>query len=89
MSEDDAAGALVLYGTSACHLCETAEALLRRTGAGQGGAALRSVDISSSEALMQRYNIRIPVLRRGDGAELDWPFDEQALRRFLGHDTRW
>ena len=69
---------LTLFGTSACHLCELAEALLQRHG-----AAYRSVDISESEELFARYGLTIPVLRRDDGAELNWPFDEASLARFL------
>jgi glutaredoxin len=69
---------LTLYGTSACHLCELAAALLESRG-----ADFIEVDISESEALLQRYGVTIPVLRREDGAELNWPFDEDALAVFL------
>ena len=41
------------------------------------GAAL------NDDALEARYGIRVPVLRRGDGAELDWPFDVEAVRAFV------
>ena len=35
-------------------------------------------------ALEAAYGARVPVLRREDtGAELDWPFDADAVRRFL------
>jgi hypothetical protein len=34
--------------------------------------------------LLEKYRIRIPVLRRDDNcAELDWPFDAPALQRFI------
>jgi hypothetical protein len=33
---------------------------------------------------MEKYGVRIPVLRRADnGAELGWPFDEAAVVCFL------
>jgi len=69
---------LILYGTSACHLCEQAAALLDALG-----ASYAEEDISTSEVLFERYGLTIPVLRRGDGAELNWPFDESDLRAFL------
>ena len=69
---------ITLYSTSACHLCELAQALLDRQG-----AAYEVVDISDSDELFERYGITIPVVRRGDGGELNWPFDQGQLRDFL------
>ena len=68
----------ILYGTSACHLCEIAAALLDNAG-----VPYRHVDISESDDLFERYGVTIPVLRREDGEELNWPFDAQALGAFL------
>ncbi len=73
---------LLLYGTSSCHLCDEAKVLL-----GAACAVAVEVDIAHDERLLERYGMRIPVLRRQDsGAELDWPFDLAALRRFLVQD---
>ena len=72
---------LTLYSTSACHLCELAQALLD-----EQGAAYEVVDISESDELFERYGITIPVVRRGDGTELNWPFDQGQLREFLEGD---
>ncbi len=73
---------LVLYSTSACHLCEQAEALLLPFAA--RGLSIAVDDISESDALFDRYGIRIPVLRHLEsGRELDWPFDAQALAELL------
>jgi glutaredoxin len=69
---------LILYGTSACHLCEIAAALLDAAD-----VRYREVDISDSDVLFERYGITIPVLRHEDGRELNWPFDENALADFL------
>ncbi|RLQ22931.1 glutaredoxin family protein [Seongchinamella sediminis] len=69
---------LTLFGTSACHLCERAAALLQAAG-----VDFEEVDISESDDLFARYGVTIPVLRRADGEELNWPFDEEALARFL------
>ncbi len=73
---------LLIYGTSACHLCDEAKTLLRAAC-----AIADEVDIANDARLIERYGMRIPVLRRQDsGAELDWPFDLAALRRFLAQD---
>lgn len=75
---------LLLYSTSACHLCELAEDMLdeaRRQGL---RFRYRVVDIVEDEGLLERYGVRIPVLRREDGEELGWPFDTAALVAFAG-----
>ena len=69
---------LVLYHTSACHLCELAEALLR-----ERGLPYLAVDVVGDDALLAAYGIRIPVVRRPDGEELGWPFDGAALAAFV------
>ena len=70
---------LLLYGTRHCHLCEQAGALLEAAG-----MTAEYVDIATDDALLEKYRIRIPVLLRDDNrAELGWPFDAQALRRFI------
>ncbi len=78
MKNHDRAPMLALYATSGCHLCERAEALVR----GAVAVAFRPVEIADDEDLLERYGVRIPVLRRLDtGEELDWPFDAAAVRR--------
>ena len=75
--------ALVLMGTEACHLCEDAQALLMQF---QGTLAVDLLleDIADSEAQVERYGVRIPVLlNEQTGAELDWPFDSLQLRQWL------
>lgn len=69
---------LILYGTSACHLCEIAEEMLQRRG-----VVFSVVDIADSDELFERYGIIIPVLQRDDGGELNWPFSEEDLLAFL------
>jgi glutaredoxin len=70
---------LVLYSTSYCHLCEQAEALLA-----QLGIEAEHIDIVDDDDLLERYGTRIPVVNRLDtGSELGWPFDVEALRRFV------
>ena len=74
---------LVLYGTSACHLCEQAEALLAAALPVGGDNGYRKVDISTDDALFERYGWIIPVIARSDGKELNWPFDGVSLGEFL------
>lgn len=70
---------VVLYSTSHCHLCEQAEALLA-----QLGIEAEHIDIVEDDVLLESYGTRIPVVKRmDDGSELGWPFDVEALRRFL------
>ncbi len=79
---------ILLYTTSACHLCEQAEALLQQQ---QTLPELRidKVEISESDELVSRYGIRIPVIRfAGSEAELGWPFDAIALAVFLQKGTQ-
>ncbi|MCX7192081.1 MAG: glutaredoxin family protein [Proteobacteria bacterium] len=68
-----------LYGTACCHLCDEAKAVLHRAG-----VMASYIDIADDDGLLEKYGIRIPVLRRvGSGAELGWPFDQAAVTRFL------
>lgn len=73
---------LILFSTSACHLCDQAQALLEPLLAPDMQLAV--VDISESDELIERYGIRIPVLLREDtGTEIGWPFDAGELYAFL------
>lgn len=71
---------LLLYTTGGCHLCERAEALLRDAV----DVPVGPVEVADDAELLERYGVRIPVLRRVDtGEELDWPFDAAAIRWLL------
>ena len=74
---------LVLYQRDDCHLCDLALEVL---------AAARVPDFESmfigDDALERRYGVRVPVLcDRASRRELDWPFDVEAVCRFLAMDT--
>lgn len=74
---------VLLYSTLGCHLCEVAKEVawpvLRAAK-----VSLLEVDIANSDDLMERYALRIPVLRiEGAESELAWPFDAQALQEYL------
>ncbi len=54
------------------------------TGRILSGAPVETVEIADDEDLLERYGVRIPVLRhRETGGELDWPFDAAAVRRLV------
>jgi glutaredoxin len=69
-----------MYSTSGCHLCEEARRLVYATL----GFPVEEVDIAGDERLLERYGIRIPVLKRTDtGAEIGWPFGPQEVRALV------
>jgi hypothetical protein len=74
----------ILFGTAGCHLCEVAQQMLEALWQGAPAIAVETVDISSSDALMECYGVRIPVLRDPEGRELGWPFTPAQLRAFVG-----
>lgn len=76
-------GKLILYGTSACHLCELAEQLLQSVMVGGAPIVFEKVDISESDELFERFGVKIPVIRCESGAELCWPFGQAELECFL------
>ena len=63
-----------------CPLCDDAYQVLVDAGV----ADFDPVWIDGDAGLEASHGARVPVLRREDsGAELDWPFDADAVRRFL------
>ena len=71
-----------LLGTLGCHLCEHAELCLMPFV--EHGLLVELVDIAEQPGGIDEYGLRIPVLRRLDtGAELDWPFDSDAVAAFI------
>ncbi|MDQ7997728.1 MAG: glutaredoxin family protein [Luteibacter sp.] len=69
-----------LFQRDDCHLCDQALEVLAQARLPD----FSSVWIDEDEALESRYGTRVPVLRRGDGMELDWPFDVARVRAFAG-----
>ncbi len=70
---------LILYGTEFCHLCDEAEDILCRMK-----ITAEHIDIVADDDLLEKYGVRIPVLKRLDtGAELGWPFDAESVVQFL------
>lgn len=73
----------ILYSTLDCHLCEQAAGLLTQV---VDSFELEHIDIAGSEALVEEYGIRIPVIKAESGNELGWPFDLEVLQQFLSEN---
>ena len=72
---------LIPYQRDTCHLCDLALAVLAEARTPE----FDSFFIDDDDALEARYGLRVPVLRdHARGIELDWPFDADAVRAFLG-----
>jgi len=71
--------AFTLFQRDECHLCDQALEVLALARFPD----FSSVFIDDDEALEARYGARVPVLRRSDGVEIDWPFDPAALQSML------
>ncbi len=74
----------ILYMTEYCPLCEHAQQHIIQAL----GEPAQEIDIMDDATLLERYQVRIPVLQRPDGAELNWPFEPTAVREFIRQDTR-
>ncbi len=74
---------LILYTTSHCHLCEQAEELLTNLK-GKYEINWQCKEISDDDNLIEKYGIRIPVVKRTDNqAELNWPFSTNDIIMLL------
>lgn len=75
---------LILFGTSACHLCEMAHELLIPLLKNYPSCLLEPVDIAEQTQWQEQYAIRIPVLFHPQSQqELGWPFDQAAVIKFI------
>lgn len=73
----------VLYSTLGCHLCENAKQMLEMLTA-ERSIDWSEADIALEDSLIERYGVRIPVLRHcSSGREIGWPFDAAALTAWL------
>ena len=65
---------LTLYTTAGCHLCELANEILTLVQSNTD-LTIEYTDIADDDALVERYGIRIPVIKFPDESELGWPFE--------------
>lgn len=76
-----------LFTTEGCHLCDEALVQLETLIAAGRPMDIEQVDIAESDALMETYGIRIPVIaipaRKDD---IGWPFTPEEIEAFLDHE---
>ena len=73
----------ILYGTSGCHLCEEAEAMINRAMKNQNIIFLKQ-DIVEEDDLLHQYALTIPVFKcLVTQQELNWPFTEELIIAFI------
>lgn len=74
---------VILYGTEFCSLCDQARGLVVPV-CQRLRCPLTEIDVADDPLLEERYAERVPVLVRTDnGRELQWPFKNEDLYRFL------
>lgn len=72
-----------VFGTEGCHLCHEADVLIERVlKFAEPMPQVEWIDISQEPSLLECYGTRIPVVKT-ERLELDWPFDEDALKAIL------
>ncbi|MEY3411240.1 MAG: hypothetical protein RL593_816 [Pseudomonadota bacterium] len=81
---------LTLYGTSACHLCEDAEQIIRAALPTNLANQLIVKDITDHDELYNQYQLTIPVLNiQPNNIELHWPFTvNQVIELLIQHGIK-
>lgn len=76
---------LIMYSSEGCHLCEIALDMINMF-TDNSKFQIKETEISDSYELMEKYGIRIPVVKVEDSEEeLGWPFTPQQLLAFLAY----
>lgn len=74
----------ILYGTSNCHLCEAAIAIVQPILAVCTSGSLSIIDVANDESLFLCHGMHIPVLEhQATQRSLRWPFDSQSVLDFV------
>lgn len=74
---------VTVYTRQGCHLCQEAEALVRRVARRHD---VRIVDIDADPSITERYTVRVPVVEV-DGREIaEFSIDSATLRHILHTD---
>jgi len=73
---------LTLYTTAGCHLCELAQQVLETVSTNYD-IDVSTVDIAEHDDLLERYGIRIPVVKLSDELEIDWPFGPADIEQLI------
>jgi glutaredoxin len=78
---------VILYTRVGCHLCEDAEAVLRRLRA-ERPFELRLVDIDRDPELADRYGVRVPVVAVDGVEHFEYEVPSDQLVALLDGDVR-
>ena len=77
---------VLLFTTLGCHLCDQAHGmvnyLLENESERLQNVHLKLIEITEDDGLVERYGVRIPVLKFGN-SELSWPFEIEELHSWL------
>ncbi|MDO3384188.1 glutaredoxin family protein [Gilvimarinus algae] len=71
---------LTFYTTAGCHLCEQAKAMIAEL---PEPVRLVEFDIACDDRMIERYGLRIPLLKTPAGEELGWPFTAEQVLSLL------
>jgi thiol-disulfide isomerase/thioredoxin len=74
---------LVIYSKPDCHLCDEMKAVVKRVARSFPGLSTREVDISTDQALVERYGLEIPVLTLDGRKVAKYRITEAELTRIL------
>ena len=78
----------ILYGTSACHLCEEVEALIKPIQQ-IFGFNFYIVDIADDDVLLSLYGTSIPIFHCTETKqEITWPFNEHQVIALVTSNNR-
>ncbi len=76
---------LILYSTVGCHLCDLAKEQIEPLLV-EFSLHLVEIDIADDDILLERYGVRIPVIKLSDSVEeLGWPFDAAQAYAFFSN----
>ena len=81
---------LLLLGTSGCHLCEEAEAIIASCQLDKHKVSIEMLDIVEQDQYQAEFSLFIPVLYHPYSLKrLNWPFDAEQVHEFVGqYNTR-
>jgi glutaredoxin len=74
---------LTIYSKPGCHLCDDMKTLVQGVVQGRQGVSIQEVDISSDSALLERYELEVPVLLIDGKKAARFRITEQELTRRL------
>ena len=74
---------LTIYSKPGCHLCDDMKAVVERVLQRHSRISLEEIDISNDPALLERYQLEIPVLLIDGKKAAKYRITEEELARKL------